>query len=167
MQQLFVVLLGGKHPRASIEVHDIVIATGESLADTYPQLREQWFGAPKGLHIDAWMQVSGLDGYQLKFANSAAAADEPRLYLINLGGYTPETFGEAHRYFLVTARSSAEAKLKGKRQFDSHWAKPHTDAVVDVDDCLTLDFAHGTHIHLVPGEHAAPYFENDYILLNQ
>ena len=167
MKKLFIVLLGGKHPRASIEVHDIVIATGESLTDTYQQLREQWFGAPDGLHIDAWMQVSGLDGHRIQFANSAAAADEPRIYLINLGGYTPETFGEAHRYFLVTARDPREAKLKGKRQYDRDWKLPHTDAVVDVDDCLPLDFAGGAHIHLVPGAHAPVHFENDYILLNR
>src|SRR5690606_12854879 len=114
MKQLFIVLLGGKHPRARIEVHDIVAATGERLADTYPQLREQWFGAANGLHIDAWMQVSGIDGYQLHFSNSAPAAGEPRLYLINLGGYTREEFGEAHRYLLVTAATRAEAKQKGK-----------------------------------------------------
>jgi hypothetical protein len=167
MKKLFVVLLGGKHPRASIEVHDIVIATAETLTDTYPQLREHWYGVQDGLHIDAWLQVSGFDGYQLKFCDSAPAEGEPRLYLINLGGYYPEEFGEAHRYFLVTATSRTEAKIKGKRQYDANWAKPHTDAVVDVDDCLPLDFVNGAHIQLVPGEHAAPYFENDYILLNR
>ena len=167
MKQLFIVLLGGKHPRARIEVHDIVAATGERLADTYPQLREQWFGAANGLHIDAWMQVSGIDGYQLHFSNSAPAAGEPRLYLINLGGYTREEFGEAHRYLLVTAATRAEAKQKGKRQFHASWLKPHTDAVVDVDDCLPLDFVNGAHIQLIPGAHIAPHFENDYILLNQ
>ena len=167
MKQLFVVLLGGKHPRASIEVHDIVVTTGEQLSDTYPHLREHWFGKADGLHIDAWMQVSGIDGYQITFANSAASANEPRLYLINLGGYVAHEFGEAHRYLLVTAQSAQEAKQKGKQQFLSNWAKPHTDAVIDIDDCLPLDFVDGAHIQLKPGPHAPIHFENDYLLLNQ
>jgi hypothetical protein len=165
MKQLFIVLLGGKHPRASIEVHDIIAATGEQLSDTHGQLKQHWFGSPEGLHIDAWMQISGADGYQLHFSDSAPAPDEPRLYLINLGGYLPEEFGEAHRYVLVTARTPAEAKHKGKQQLLASWHKPHTDAVIDVDACLPLDFVNGAHIHLKPGPHAPPYFENDYLVI--
>ena len=46
---LFVVMLGGKHPRAKIEVHDVVFAIADSLEATYPQLRQGWFGSPAGL----------------------------------------------------------------------------------------------------------------------
>ncbi|QLF94213.1 DUF1543 domain-containing protein [Pseudomonas sp. ABC1] len=166
MKQLFIVLLGGKHPRASIEVHDIVIATGTHLGDTHAQLRQQWFGSPKGLHIDAWMQVDGIDGYRLHFNDSLPAANEPRLFLINLGGYLPETFGESHRYQLVVAADATEAKRLGKQRIPSAWAKPHTDAIIDIDDCLPLDYVDGCHINLIPGPHRPPHFENDYILLD-
>ena len=165
MKHLYIVLLGGKHPRASIEVHDICAALGERLEDTYADLRQHWFGKPEGLHIDAWMRVEGIDGYRLQFANSAPAADEPRLYLINLGGYEPQEFGEAHRYVLVTATNAQEAKRKGKAQVLASWHKLHTDAVIDVDDCLPVDFVSGQHIHLVKGEHPPVYFENDYLLI--
>ncbi|TBU92017.1 DUF1543 domain-containing protein [Stutzerimonas kirkiae] len=166
MKQLFIVLLGGKHPRASIEVHDIVIATGACLADTHEQLRQHWFGSPQGLHIDAWMQVDGIDGYRLEFSDSLPAAGEPKLFLINLGGYLPEEFGESHRYLPVVARDAAEAKRRGKQQIPQLWAKPHTDAIIDVDDCLPLDYVNGSHIHLTPGPHRPIHFENDYILLD-
>ena len=52
---LFVVMLGGKHPRAKIEVHDVVFAVADTLQHTYTQLRDGWFGSPKGVHIDACM----------------------------------------------------------------------------------------------------------------
>ena len=167
MPNLFMVLLGGKHPRAKIEVHDLVFATGETLQDTYNQLREQWFGLSKGLHIDAWMRVEGLEGYQIHLSPTAPAAGELRLYAINLGGYVPEEFGEAHTYGLVVAENAFEAKQKAKRQLIHNWYKPHTDAVIDVDDCLPVDFVNGSHVHLVEGEHPALNFENDYIVIGQ
>ena len=46
---LYVVMLGGRHPRASIEVHDVVFAQGDSLEQLYPELRNAWFGSLKGL----------------------------------------------------------------------------------------------------------------------
>ncbi|RYZ33221.1 MAG: DUF1543 domain-containing protein [Sphingobacteriales bacterium] len=42
---LYAVMLGGKHPKAHIEVHDVVFAVGDALPDLYPQLKQQWFCA--------------------------------------------------------------------------------------------------------------------------
>ena len=53
MLSLFIVMLGGRHARANTEVHDVVLAVGDSLEDVYPQLKNAWFGEQKGLHIDA------------------------------------------------------------------------------------------------------------------
>ncbi len=92
---LFVVMLGGKHPRAKIEVHDVQFVVADSLEAAYPQLREGWFGSPAGLHIDSWMRVDGIEDYRLELSALAPAADAPRLYFINLGGYEAATFGEA------------------------------------------------------------------------
>ena len=49
---LFVVMLGGKHPKAKIEVHDVVFVTGNSIEDCYPELRAQWFGSAAGFVVD-------------------------------------------------------------------------------------------------------------------
>ncbi len=165
MPKLYIVLLGGRHPRARIEVHDIAFATGEQLADTWPQLRQHWFGSQDGLHVDAWMEITGLDGHRLSLTGSTPAAGEPRLYLVNLGGYVASEFGEAHRYLPVCARDAAEAKRKAKAQAPGHWDKPHSDAVVDVDDCLLIDVVNGQHLQLLPGEHPEPRWANDYIVL--
>jgi len=123
---LFVVMLGGKHPRAKIEVHDVVFVVADTLEATYPQLREDWFGSPKGVHIDSWMAVDGVDGWKVEFSPLAPAAGAHHLYLINLGGYEANSFGEAHHYLLVVARTKQEAKSKGKHQMLRHWSQAHT-----------------------------------------
>lgn len=162
---LFVVLLGGKHAAAKIEVHDVVFATGARLQDTYPQLERQWFGARKGLHVDAWMAVDGVDGYRVLLSETQPAAGEPRLFFINLGSYVTGAFGEDHRYLLVVAQDAAEAKRKGKVRADAGWDKPHTDNLYDVDDCIPVDSVDGCFIQLVPGTHAGIEIFCDYLVL--
>lgn len=54
---LYMVLLGGRHLQARIEVHDVVLAIGTDLDSIKPQLKQLWFGARKGLHIDAWARI--------------------------------------------------------------------------------------------------------------
>ena len=54
MPSLFMVMLGGRHARANTEVHDVVMAVGDTLEEVYPQLKQAWFGEAQGLHIDAW-----------------------------------------------------------------------------------------------------------------
>lgn len=164
---LYVVMLGGRHPRAKIEVHDVVFAIADTLEGAYPQLREGWFGAPAGLHIDAWMAVDGVAGYRVTFTDQAPAAGDPRLFFINLGGYETGVFGEAHSYLLVVARDKADAKAQGKRQLaELAWAKPHTDNLHDVDDCIPLDCVAGRYIHLIEGENAGIACGSDYIVLS-
>ncbi|WP_332847509.1 DUF1543 domain-containing protein [Pseudomonas lactucae] len=162
---LFVVMLGGKHPRARIEVHDVVFTAADTLEATYAQLRDAWFGSPKGVHIDSWMAVDGVDGWRVELSHLAPEADAHHLYFINLGGYEANSFGEAHRYSLVVARNKQEARSKGKQQMLRHWSQAHTDAVMDIDDCLPIDLVDGRYLHLVPGPHRPILQRNDYIVL--
>lgn len=162
---LYVVMLGGRHPGAKIEVHDVVFAVADSLEASYPQLREDWFGSQKGLHIDSWLEVDGVDGYRVAFSDQRPAPGEPRLFFINLGGYEPGQFGEAHHYLLVVARDSAQAKELGKRRMPRDWGKPHTDALLDVDDCIPVDQIGGRYVQLEAGEYRAMRQCSDYIVL--
>lgn len=162
---LFVVMLGGKHPRAKIEVHDVVFAIADSLEATYPQLRKGWFGNPAGLHIDAWMRVDGVEGWKVELSPLAPLPGSPRLYFINLGGYEANTFGEAHHYLLVVAQDKNQAKSRAKQHMLKHWQQAHTDALLDVDDCLPIDQVSGRYIHLVEGEHRGVIQHNDYIVI--
>lgn len=162
---LFVVMLGGKHPRAKIEVHDVVFAIADSLEAAYPQLREGWFGNAAGLHIDSWMRVDGVERWKVELSLLAPSPGTPRLYFINLGGYEPHAFGEAHHYVLVVARDKKEAKSKGQQHMLKHWKQSHTDVLMDVDDCLPIDQVGGRYIHLVEGEHGGVTQHNDYIVI--
>jgi hypothetical protein len=163
---LFVVMLGGKHPRAKIEVHDVAFVVADTLEQAYPQLRDAWFGSPKGVHIDSWMAVDGVEEWRVELSPLAPLPGSPRLYFINLGGYESQAFGEAHHYLLVVAKDRREAMSKGKRQILSHWTQAHTDAVMDVDDCLPIDEVSGRYVHLVEGPHAGIVQRNDYIVLS-
>lgn len=162
---LFVVMLGGKHPKAKIEVHDVIFVVAATLQDAYPALREGWFGSAKGLHIDAWMAVDGIAQWKVAFSALAPCAGAPRLYFINLGGYESRAFGEAHHYLLVVADSKKGAIEQGRQQMLSTWKKAHTDAVLDVDDCLPIDEVGGRYVHLIEGAHRGVTQRNDYIVL--
>lgn len=166
---LYVVMLGGRHPKAKIEVHDVVFVFGEHLPQLYPQLRQEWFGAAEGLHIDSWMAVDGVDNYKISLSNEAPAAKEPRLFFINLGGYQAGHFGEEHSYLLVVAEDKVSAKQKGKTilatQLATQWEKPHTDNLWDVDDCIAIDQLDGRYIKLSIEPHQGITQQNDYILL--
>ena len=170
MSSLFLAMLGGRHARANTEVHDVVFAMGNQLEDCYPQLREAWFGEQKGLHIDAWMKVSGLmsegTSYKIQFTNAAPNTHSLKLWLINLGGYDATEFGELHRYVLVAAMAEAEAKQQGKQHFAVHWQKQHTDRVLDVDDCIKVDCVYGRYVELIQADFAPKQWENCYIQLN-
>ena len=171
MPSLFIVMLGGRHARANTEVHDVVLAVGDSLEETYPQLKQVWFGEQKGLHIDAWAQMNGVEfegeKYQIQFSNAQPNSSEQKLFLINLGGYDAREFGELHRYILVVAQNAMLAKQRGKAYFAQHWQKQHTDRVLDVDDCIAIDQVHGRYVQLVEGEFSGNNWENTYLMLSE
>ena len=162
---LYAVMLGGKHSSARIEVHDVVFAVGDSLQAIYPQLKQQWFGAAKGLHIDAWMAIDGIEQYQVRLSHTSPQPDTPRLYFINLGGYVAKEFGEAHRYVLMLATSKQQARAKARKHVLNTWQQPHVDAVLDVDDCILIDQVDGHFVHLVEGSHQGVKFENCYLVI--
>lgn len=170
MPNLFMVMLGGRHARANTEVHDVVCAVADSLEDSYPQLKHAWFGEQKGLHIDAWARLNGVESagkkYQIQFSDAQPQVTDEKLWLINLGGYDTGEFGELHRYVLVVAPNAVEAKQLGKLHFDQKWKKQHTDRVLDVDDCIAIDCIHGRYVLLVEAEFAQNVWENTYLMLS-
>ncbi|GEM_PF-6515481 len=47
------------------------------------------------------------------------------------------------------------------------WYKPHTDALLDVEDCLPVDQVKKRYVHLVHGSsHCGVLHRSDYILIN-
>ena len=54
---LYLVVLGGRAKKANIELHDVRWVVGSKIEDTYDTLRKDWFGSPKGLHIDSYKKI--------------------------------------------------------------------------------------------------------------
>lgn len=166
---LYIVLLGGKHEKANIEVHDVIPVIGAELESTYLFLKQQWFGLEKGLHIDGWMQINGVSyqqqNYRIDIQDHPQIQQPLKLYLINLGAYLPTQFGEIHKYVVVAGIDAADAKVQAKLAIEQSWFKPHTDAIIDVDDCLELAILGRQYLHLILDEFVENTFCNDYILI--
>ena len=66
---------------------------------------------------------------------------------------------------LQLAHDKAEAKALGKKRYPPLWDKPHTDAVIDIDECLAIEQVDGKYLHLVVGAHAELVQQSDYLVL--
>ena len=66
---LYLVVLGGRAKKANIELHDVRWVVGSKIEDTYDTLRKDWFGSPKGLHIDSYKKIKHIDGYKINLKN--------------------------------------------------------------------------------------------------
>lgn len=174
---LFLVVLGGRVGRAHIELHDVRFVAGASIDDTLPELRRQWFGARKGLHLDSWMAVREVDGYRVVLRPEPFAGPE-RLWFVNLGGYDPAQLAEQHAFGLFVAANPQAAKAAARRRLLPQALQRHKDDLHGleaalgpapepaVDDCLPLETVVATTsegagrgvwwVHLLPEGGAPP-----------
>jgi len=169
-QKLFAVYAGGRAPRANTELHDVLFVTGAAIEDTYAQLLDKWFGDPRSLHIDSWLELDVVDGYRVNLHRPASPSCEARegeaavagsrasesrrgsennLYFVNLGAYRDGEFTELHACGFYVAASAPEAR---KRAMDEHFtgkvAEKHKDDLLAVDDLIALTTVNGAHITL-------------------
>jgi hypothetical protein len=139
--RVFAVYVGGDHPRASIEVHDVQFAVGRTLEDTYPVLRARWWGTPKSLHVDGYAILDVVDGHAITPVRPEDAADSALgLYFVNVGGYAADAFGEAHR-FSFTVAADKRAVWKRARAAAASLSGVHQDNLDVVDQVLSIDAA--------------------------
>lgn len=147
---LFLVVLGGRVDGGLIEVHDARLVAGATLEDTFPTLRQGWFGRPRGLHLDSWARVRGVDGHGVVLRPQPPADGAPRLWFVNLGAYEPTAFHERHRCGLVVAPSARAARSRALRQLPLGVCQRHHDDLAAVDDCLAVERVDRWHVHLRP-----------------
>ena len=137
--KLFVVYVGGKMPTSLIELHDMHFAVGETIEDTYDQLRKQWWGVANTLHLDAWGSLEYVDGYAIHLQNTPAQVTDKKLFFVNLGGYDFNEFTELHRNVFVVANNAIEAKqLALAKAQVADWKVPHKDYLFEVENCVHL-----------------------------
>lgn len=161
-KKLFVIYIGGAHSQSLIELHDMRFVVANRIEDTYEQLRRNWWGTSKSLHLDAWGILDYADGYDLNISAISPAPTSPtahQLYFVNLGGYDPGQFTELHRNLFVVATNEVEAKQKAVQQI-SEWESPHRDYLHQVDSVLNLHalLAHENHyVHLKKNMRIKPF----------
>jgi hypothetical protein len=121
---------------ANIELHDMRFVAAPSIGDTYDELRRQWWGIPKSLHIDCWAEVSQVDGFEVELRPEPFAGPE-KLYYINLGGYDAAEFLEKHKNVFIVATSVPEAKKRAIKEA-RQWDVPHRDEMYEAEQAFSL-----------------------------
>jgi len=106
---LFLVVLGGRAKKANVELHDVRWVVGSKIEDTYDTLRNDWFGASKGLHIDSYKKIQYIDGHKINlinFENDKVEKNQlvkknkskKNLWFVNIRGYNSTSIQEQHEF---------------------------------------------------------------------
>lgn len=144
--KLFMIMLGCKPAGRHTEQHDVFFTVSKTLKETVPGILDFWPEAKEKIHIDAWREVTEVDGYRIEIVEKSAA-EEPlqKLFFINLGGYKQGEFDEPHYKMVVVAPNLADATRQAKESaFYRHTgfsgATSHIDDKygVDVDDIFEI-----------------------------
>ena len=147
---LYLVVLGGRAKKANIELHDVRWVAGSKIEDTYGTLRKDWFGSPKGLHIDSYKKIKYVDGYKINLINFETDNIDNKqlvkknktkkfLWFVNIGGYDPTSMQEKHEFGLVTASTKVEAKNIAKSKWLIGCKKKHKDDIASLKNLNILD----------------------------
>jgi len=145
---LFIVVLGGRSLKSNIEIHDVKWVIGESIKDTFPELRKQWFGKIKGLHIDSYKRIKYVDGYKIAISktnkdnSSNTIKRDASLWFVNLGGYDPKKMYEEHEFSLIVAKKALDAKKKAKINWESNLRNKHYDDYSGIKNFEQIDDIH-------------------------
>jgi Domain of Unknown Function (DUF1543) len=146
---LFMFYVGGEIANCNIEVHDVRFSIGQTAQDCFDDLRQQWWGDAKSLHVDSWAEISHADGYDVAIADKPSGSQD-RLFFLNLGGYAADRFEEDHQNVLIVATTQREA-VKRALQKQTNWRLPHKDNLLELEKALSLSaFAskRGYRLHL-------------------
>ena len=147
---LYLVVLGGRAKKANIELHDVRWVVGSKIEDTYETLRKDWFGSPKGLHIDSYKKIKHIDGYKINLINFERDKKDAKqlvkknkskksLWFVNIGGYNPTSMQEKHEFGLVAASTKLEAKNIAKSKWLIGCKKKHNDDIASLEMLFCCD----------------------------
>jgi uncharacterized protein DUF1543 len=163
--KLFMFYVGGDCGNSNIELHDIRFSVGETAEACFDDLRRQWWGDPKSLHLDCWGAVEQADGFDIILTDDASETTTDKLFFVNLGGYDPADFAELHKNVLVVAPDIKLAKQKALTQV-GHWEKPHKDRLFEIEKALDVSALmerYDRRLMLRPAEAEKPFvFTCDY-----
>lgn len=145
--KLYMIMLGCRPKGRFTEQHDIFFGIGTSLKELIPDMNIFWPEANGKIHIDAWQEVTSVDGHKIEIVpKGQKSVTNKNLFFINLGGYKENIFEEFHYKIVAVAENLAEATKKSKQStFYKHYgfkgATSHIDDKfgLDVDDIFKVE----------------------------
>ena len=150
-------MVGCRPSGRNTEQHDVFFGIGETIRDLVPQLKDFWPSAGK-MHVDAWREVTRVDGYKITVTpKQAAPSASPgySLYFLNLGGYKQGEFDEFHYKMLVAAQDQNEAlQVAKKTAFYKHTGFKGAPSHIDDKFGVDVDDMHQVKDILLPGQKA-------------
>lgn len=143
--KLFMLLIGCSPAGRHTEQHDVFFGIGNSIRDVLPDAMAFWPEAKASFHLDAWREVTLVNGYAVQVLEEEPKDSAAQLFFINLGGYKKDEFEEFHYKLIVAAADKGEAIKQAKQTaFFRHTgfkgANSHVDDKfgIDVDDCFAI-----------------------------
>ncbi|MBC7554199.1 MAG: DUF1543 domain-containing protein [Taibaiella sp.] len=147
------ILVGCRPPGRFTEQHDIFFGIGESMKSLLPEIKEYWPEAKGKLHIDAYREVTAVDGYSIEVVEKQnGAGREAQLFFINLGGYQRGLFDELHFKVLTVQPDKARAVKQAKTTefFKKNGFLPGAGAHIDDQHGIDIDDLHKVNDILPP-----------------
>lgn len=140
------ILLGCRPEGRNIEQHDIFFGIGTTIKELIPDIIKSWPETKGKIHMDAWREVTTVNGYSVSVVDTQKSTSSIKLFFINLGGYKKNEFEEFHYKMIVAASDKADAIKQSKQTaFYMHTgfkgAPSHIDDKygVDVDDIFEIE----------------------------
>ena len=155
--KLFAIYIGGELEGTNIELHDMRFIAAPSITETYEELKRQWWGIPKSLHVDCWVELNQVDGYTVELLPEPFKGPQ-KLFYINLGGYQAGEFLERHKNVFIVANTVSDAKRRAIKEAKP-WSVPHRDEMYEAEQAFALDDSarqQRLYIHLTPNPQTKP-----------
>lgn len=138
-------LLGSSPKSRNIEQHDVFFGIGTTIKELIPEIIDFWPEAKEKLHLDAWREITNVNGFQVSIIPQAKMTTPFKLFFLNLGGYKKDEFEEFHYKMIVAATDKGDAVGQAKSTaFFKHTgikgATSHIDDKygIDVDDLFEI-----------------------------
>ena len=161
-------MLGATPQGRHTEQHDIFFVIAESINDVKPNIQDFWPEAKDKIHIDAWREVTLVQGYQISVVEKqadAAPSSKQKLFFVNLGGYQENKFEEQH-YVVLTVKENKSLAFKEAKEtlFYQHNHIPggtshiddkygvDVDDLYEIEDILSAEQKEKYRISIVPAE---------------
>jgi hypothetical protein len=166
--KLFMAIIGCRPEGRFTEQHDVFFGIGTSMKALIPDMKAFWPEAKGQIHVDAWREVSNVDGHAISIIPNDGITEANQnhslnLYFLNLGGYKPGEFEEYHYKTLAVAPDSAIAVQQSKKTaFYKHTG--FQGATSHIDDKFGIDI---DDIHPVKDILNAAYKEKFHLFISE